>query len=239
MNGTQAKIIGVDKETGSIIAETKTGERITLNPARAESLDYSYARTVHMSQGATFDGTIYAGEAGKMSTAELGYVALSRERLWLRIITDNPDALCKSLEKFADKQTALKASRTPSPEKLEEIKAARRAAGKDLGHTGAFAKKRAAANEAAAQAGPTLGDTAAIPDALDPDFGSDKFAKKMNAAMEKIADKQQAAGNAESAVLNTPSPASARDDALDRQEPERGAQPAPPPAIEVERELGE
>ena len=254
VNGQQAKIIGVDKETGNIIAETKTGERITLNPARAESLDYSCARTVHMSQGATVDGVIYAGEAGKMSTAELGYVALSRERLWLRIITDNPDALCKSLEKFADKQTALKASRTPSPEKLEEIKEARRAAGKDLGHAGDFAKKRAAATEAAQAAGPTLGDTTAIPDALSPDFGSEKFAKKVEAAMDKIQGKQQSASNAESTALNTPAPtpASARDDekgsqssndAPDRQqaEPEQETPPPPPPEPEpeLEHELGE
>ena len=249
MNGTQAKIIGVDKETGSIIAETKTGERITLNPARAENLDYSYARTVHMSQGATVDGVIFAGEAGKMSTAELGYVALSRERLWLRIITDNPDALCKSLEKFADKQTALKASRTPSPEKLEEIKEARRAAGKDLGHAGDFAKKRAAANEAADRASPTLGDTAAIPDALDPDFGSENFTKKVEAAMEKIQGKQQAAANAESTALNTPAPTPtpARDDEKgsndapqqqQQAEPEHET-PPPPPEPEVEHELSD
>ncbi|MEB8476241.1 MobF family relaxase [Acidithiobacillus ferriphilus] len=247
MNGQQAKIIEIDKETGNIIAETKTGERITLNPARAESLDYSYARTVHMSQGATVDGVIYAGEAGKMSTAELGYVALSRERLWLRIITDNPDALCKSLEKFADKQTALKASRTPSPEKLEEIKEARRAAGKDLGRTGDFAKKRAAASLAADLAGPTLGDTAAIPDALSPDLGSDKFTQKVNAAMDKIQGKQQSASNAESTALNTP--ASARDDekssndndAPDRQqaEPEQETPPPPPPEPELEHELSD
>ncbi len=250
VNGQQVKIIGVDKETGNVVAQTKTGEQITLNPARAESLDYSYARTVHMSQGATVERAIVVGEASKVSTAEAAYVACSREKTGLTIITDDMEKLGKSWSKFADKQSALDASRHKAPETYQEIQKARTDADHTLGHTGDFAKKRAAASLAADRAGPTLGDTAAIPDALDPDFGSDKFTKKVNAAMDKIQGKQQAASNAESTALNTPAPTpasgdekgSSSNDAPQQQaEPERETPPPPPPPpeIEAERELGE
>ncbi|WP_278667005.1 MobF family relaxase [Acidithiobacillus ferriphilus] len=242
MNGQQAKIIGVDKETGNIIAETRTGERITLNPTRAEAVDYSYARTVHSSQGATVERAIVVGEASKVSTAEAAYVACSREKTGLQIITDDMEKLGKSWSKFADKQSALDASKTKSPQTYAELQKSRAEADHSLGRTGDFAKKRAAAQAA----GPTLGDTAAIPDALDPDFGSDKFSEKVEEAMDKIQGKQQAASNAESAVLNTPTPASARDDekggsndAPQRAEQVHEAPPPPPPETEMERELGE
>ncbi|MDA8246963.1 MobF family relaxase [Acidithiobacillus sp.] len=253
MNGQQAKIVGVDRETGNIVAETRTGERITLTPARAESLDYSYARTVHSSQGATVERAIVVGEASKVSTAEAAYVACSREKTGLQIITDDTEKLGKSWSKFADKQSALDASKTKSPENYAEIQKARTEADRTLGRAGDFAKKRALANEAAQAAGPTLGDTAKIPDALSPDFGSDKFTQKVNAAMDKIQGKQQAASNAESEVLNatSPTPASARDDEKGSQssndapqqqqaeaEPEHETTP-PPPEVELEHELGE
>ena len=239
MNGQQAKIIGTNKETGNIIAETRAGDRITLNPARAESLDYSYARTVHSSQGATVERAIVVGEASKVSTAEAAYVACSREKTGLQIITDDMEKLGKSWSKFADKQSALDASKTKSPETYADLQKSRAEADRTLGHTGDLAKKRAAANEAAAQAGPTLGDAAAVPDSLDPDFGSDKFTEKVEAAMDKIQGKQQAASNAESEVLNAPSPtpASARDDETGGSS--NDAPPPPRPEVEMERELGE
>ncbi len=245
-NGQQAKIVGVDRETSSIIAETKTGERITLNPARAESLDYSYARTVHSSQGATVERAIVVGEASKVSTAEAAYVACSREKTGLQIITDDMEKLGKSWSKFADKQSALDASKTKSPQTYAELQKSRAEADHSLGNTGDFAKKRAAANLAAAQSGPTLGDSAAIPDALDPDFGSDKFTKKVEAAMEKIQGKQQSASNAESTVLNTPTPTptsgdekgsqSSNDVPQQQAEPEQETPPPPPPEPEPELE---
>ena len=245
-NGQQAKIIGADKETGNIIAETRTGERITLNPTRAEAVDYSYARTVHSSQGATVERAIVVGEASKVSTAEAAYVACSREKTGLQIVTDDSEKLGKSWSKFADRQSALDASRHKTPETYQEIQKARTEADHNLGTVGDFAKKRTAASLAAQAAGPTLGDSAMIPDALDPDFGSEKFAKKVEAAMEKIQGKQQSASNAESTVLNTPTPtpaptsSSSSNDAPQQQaEPEREAPPPTPPEVEVERELGE
>ena len=250
MNGQQAKIVGVDRETGNIIAETRAGEQITLNPARAESLDYSYARTVHSSQGATVERAIVVGEAGRVATAEAAYVACSREKTGLQIITDDAEKLGKSWSKFADKQSAMDASKTKSPETYAELQKSRTEADHTLGQTGDFAKKRAAANLAADRVGPTLADTATIPDPLDPDFGGDKFTQKVNAAMDKIQGKQRSAANVEAEVLNTPAPASAptggdekgsrSNDAPQQQaEPEREAPPPPEPEVEVERELGE
>ena len=251
INGTSGQVVSIDRETGAAIVKPAQGENVRVDGNRAEVLDYSYARTVHSSQGATVERAIVVGEASRPAMAELAYVACSREKTGLTIITDDTEKLGKSWAKFADKQYAMNESKTKSPESYSELKTARTEADHILGNTGDFAKKRAAANLATDRAGPTMGDSAAIPDALDPDFGSDKFTKKVEAAMEKIKGKQQAASNAESTALNTPAPAptsgdekgglSSNDAPQQQAEPERETPPPPPPPpeIEVERELSD
>ena len=247
INGTQG-VVKLDKN-GKPTVITAPGEAVKLHEQKAEAMDYSYARTVHSVQGGTKQKSVPVLTAGGSSSARLTYVAVTREERELEVITDDSDKLCKQVSKYVDRQTALGASKADLMTDSKELKTARTEADRTLGNTGDFAKKRAAATEAAQAAGTTLGDTAAIPDALDPDFGGEKFTKKVEAAMDKIQGKQQSASNAESTVLNAPAPtpASARDDekgssndAQQQQqaEPEHET-PLPPPEIEMEHELSD
>jgi len=147
INGMQAKVIAVDRETGNVIAETKTGEQISINPSRAESIDYSYARTVHSSQGATVERAIVVGESSSAATAEAAYVACSREKTGLQIITDDTEKLGKSWSKFAERQSALDATRTRAPESYAELQSARQEADREAGGIGDLAMKRADARD--------------------------------------------------------------------------------------------
>lgn len=71
-----------------------------------EVADYSYARTIHSAQGATFERAIVIGEASRVAGAEAAYVACSREKTGLEILTDNADKLAQKWEKFAARETA-------------------------------------------------------------------------------------------------------------------------------------
>jgi ATP-dependent exoDNAse (exonuclease V) alpha subunit len=142
INGTQGTVIGIDNKTGEATIKTSIGDIVKVSKERAEALDYSYARTVHSVQGATAEGAIIVGEASRVATAEAAYVGGSREKKYLTIITDNIASLCKSWSKHADKQTALQASRSQTPETIEEIRQARLLADRDLGQAGDLAEKR-------------------------------------------------------------------------------------------------
>ena len=105
-NGDRLSIDSVNPDTGAIRA-TRQGDSkaIELDGHRAQAVDYGWATTVHKSQGATAERTIVAGAANKVATAEQAYVACSRERSSLQIITDNPGELQKRWEKFATNGT--------------------------------------------------------------------------------------------------------------------------------------
>lgn len=103
VNGTAGTVI---IEDGRAYIDTKGG-RVALDPGRAEVLDYSYARTVHSSQGATVERAIVVGEASRAATAQTAYVACSREKTGLSIITDDADRLAQRWEKFAERETAI------------------------------------------------------------------------------------------------------------------------------------
>jgi conjugative relaxase-like TrwC/TraI family protein len=141
-NGTQGKVVNINEKNGKITVETQAGERVTIEKDRAETIDYSYARTVHSAQGATVARAIVVGEASRVATAAAAYVALSREKLGLQIITDNIEKLSKAWSKFATRQNALDAAKTQAPETLNEIRQARQAADYELGQAGDLAEKR-------------------------------------------------------------------------------------------------
>ncbi|MHB1642560.1 MAG: MobF family relaxase [Acidithiobacillus sp.] len=147
INGMQGKVSAIDEKTGGATIQTSTGDTITISPGHAEALDYSYARTVHSSQGATVERSIVVGESSRVATAESAYVACSREKTGLQIITDDADRLGKSWSKFAEKQSAIESSRSPTPETLEEIRQARWAADHELGQAGDLAEKRSQEHE--------------------------------------------------------------------------------------------
>lgn len=135
-------------ENGQISVQTRAGQNIELQHDRAHVLDYSYARTVHSAQGATVERAIVIGEASRVAAAEAAYVACSREKLGLQIITDDTEKLGRAWEKFSDRQTALATAREQhaAPQTLEEIQQARREAGKEVGSVGDLSLARASGN---------------------------------------------------------------------------------------------
>ncbi len=135
-------MVGVDKEAGVVFIKTDQG-MVVIDASKAESLDYSYARTIHSSQGATVDRTILVGEASRQAMGELAYVGCSREKLALMIITDDMDRLMKAWSKFAEKHFAMDAARAKAPESYEELARERAEANREAGKSGDFAQKRA------------------------------------------------------------------------------------------------
>ncbi|MBU2766128.1 relaxase domain-containing protein [Acidithiobacillus ferrivorans] len=202
LNGTQGKVIGIDKEAGVVFIKTDQG-MLAIDARKAESLDYSYARTIHSSQGATVDRTILVGEAARQAMAELAYVGCSREKIALTIITDDMDRLMKAWSKFAEKHFAMDAARAKAPESYEELQKARQEADRESGGVGDLAKKRAA-QQALQEQAPAFID---MPDAMDPDLGSDKFTQKVDAAMEKVAENADAARDSDNTAATGQAPA--------------------------------
>ncbi|MHB1659422.1 MAG: ATP-dependent DNA helicase [Acidithiobacillus sp.] len=134
-------------ENGKASVRTDAGKTVALDTDRGQTMDYSYARTVHSSQGATVERAIVAGEASRVATAESAYVACSREKTGLTIITDDSEKLGKAWGRFADRQAAMEAAKIQAPESLEEIQNARRAAGREIGSVGDLAQAREQAQE--------------------------------------------------------------------------------------------
>ncbi|WMT46581.1 MAG: MobF family relaxase [Acidithiobacillus caldus] len=121
---------------GKAWAETKNG--IIELDEKPQVMDYAYARTVHSSQGATVEHAIVVGEANRVATAEAAYVACSREKQGLDIITNDAEKLGQVWSRFSERQAALDAQQKAQrmeldvPRGLGEIQAARREAERAL-----------------------------------------------------------------------------------------------------------
>ena len=147
VNGQTATIKRVERDQDGgtqATARLDDGREFTLDPRQNHSIDYGWCRTVHSAQGATVDRVIVAGEASRVATAETAYVACSRERESLQIVTDNPERLQKSWETWAEKQHALTAARDASSPDLAELQVLRAEAAAELGRAGDLARAREA-----------------------------------------------------------------------------------------------
>lgn len=92
---------------GKAFANMSDGRSVELRTS--EVMDYGYCRTVHASQGATVDRAIVIAEKTRAG-ANLGYVALSREKHYLEIITDNKEKLAESWGKYVQQESARDAA---------------------------------------------------------------------------------------------------------------------------------
>jgi len=92
---------------GKAFANMGDGRSVELRTS--EVMDYGYCRTVHASQGATVDRAIVIAEKTKAG-ANLGYVALSREKHHLEIITDDKEKLAESWGKYVQQESARDAA---------------------------------------------------------------------------------------------------------------------------------
>ncbi|MDA8119340.1 MAG: hypothetical protein M0Z85_04655, partial [Gammaproteobacteria bacterium] len=103
-NGDDAIIAVRD---GKAFATLRDGRQVPLQAS--EVLDYGYCRTVHASQGATVDRAIVIAESSRAG-ANLGYVALSREKHYLDILTDDKEKLAGSWGKYVQQESARDAA---------------------------------------------------------------------------------------------------------------------------------
>ena len=139
-NGESATIDRI--ENGKPVARLDSGKKIILDPSQGQTVDYGWCRTIHSAQGATVDHVIVAGEASRVATAQTAYVAASRERDTLTILTDNPAALEKNWSQYAEREHALSATKDRSVPNLESLKTLRAEAARDLGRHGDLAQAR-------------------------------------------------------------------------------------------------
>ena len=147
VNGQTATIARLEHDPDggtAIMARLDDGREIKLDPRKNHRIDYGWCRTIHAAQGATVDHVIVAGEASRVATAETAYVACSRERESLRIVTDDPQRLQKSWETWAAKRHALAAARETSTPDLSRLPSLRAAAAHELGRAGDLVQAREA-----------------------------------------------------------------------------------------------
>lgn len=123
-----------NNETGSLVTVTDAGEIevkkdngeiVRLSAKETQHLDHGWAVTVHRSQGRTIDRALVAGEASRTATAQNAYVACSREKWDLRIITDNIKRLQTAWSKVAERETAhdaLSRQSQSAPQSLDAVR---------------------------------------------------------------------------------------------------------------------
>lgn len=140
INGTNGTVVLDEK--GHAAVKTDTGEVVKIQQNKAEALDYSYATTAHMVQGGTNRRSVPAFVAGGSASANIAYVAFTRQTHELEVITDDADKLVKQVGKYTEKQSAMDAAKVQTTGSLEEIQNARREAGHELGSVGDLAQAR-------------------------------------------------------------------------------------------------
>ncbi|MHB8353858.1 MAG: MobF family relaxase, partial [Burkholderiales bacterium] len=140
-NGEDGKVVRLSPE-GPVL-QMEDGRKVTLRANQNHPLDYGYCRTVHKAQGMTKGGAIYALESvGQQAIAQLAGVACTREKARLHILTDDPEKVSKVMEKWAEHETAMQATKASHSVDLETVKELRLQAQKDLGQAGDLSKAR-------------------------------------------------------------------------------------------------
>ena len=142
---TNGQIATIERADGkSIEARLDDGRVMSLDPNRGQVIDHAWCRTVHSSQGATVDHVIIAGEASRVATAETAYVACSRERDALTIITDSPEKLTESWSRWSERQYATESVRGSAQDRDRPLAELCKQAAAELGREGDLARAREA-----------------------------------------------------------------------------------------------
>ncbi|MBU2761718.1 MobF family relaxase [Acidithiobacillus sulfurivorans] len=143
VNGQTGQVVAVDTRRG-LVTIALEGQDMPLEVMADQviALDYGWCRTIHASQGQTVNHVIVAGEASRLATAETAYVAASWERWSLVIYTDDQEKLQQSWTRWAERQSAMQATRTRMVPHLDTLTALRERAAAALGREGDLARVR-------------------------------------------------------------------------------------------------
>lgn len=111
-NGESAHVISVDQEGSKAVIQTQHGERQTLNlkDRTEQHWDHAYASTTWASQGKTAHSVIVHIDSAREKTIsgeQSWYVAISRSRAELTIVTDNKDSLKELVQLSREQKSAM------------------------------------------------------------------------------------------------------------------------------------
>jgi conjugative relaxase-like TrwC/TraI family protein len=113
-NGESARVISVDQEGSKAVIQTQHGERQTLNlnDRTEQHWDHAYASTTWASQGKTAQSVIVHIDSAREKTIsgeQSWYVAISRARVDVRIVTDDKESLRGLVQISHEQKSALQA----------------------------------------------------------------------------------------------------------------------------------
>jgi conjugative relaxase-like TrwC/TraI family protein len=120
-NGELGTITTIDQNRIHVTLDDE--RRISFDPQRFPHIDHGYAVTSYSSQGLTVDRVLLNAdtrESMQLLNDRMAYVALSRARDEALIYTDSVPSLRETLNRAADKETALEATRENSRDKQQE-----------------------------------------------------------------------------------------------------------------------
>ena len=110
-NGDTGRIVSLDEETITVVDKAGATKDIQRDGLAAQGLDHGYALTAHDFQGATVNKIVVAMSSTEtMADQKAFYVAVSRARDDITLVTDDPERLAARLEaQTGEKITALEA----------------------------------------------------------------------------------------------------------------------------------
>ena len=146
-NGEDAKIVRLDSD--GPVARMADGREVTLRTDQAHPADYGYCRTVHKAQGMSKGGALMGVEAdmAQEALAQITGVGCTRAKRWLEMVTDDPEKLGKKMEKWAQHEAAIEATKSSDRVDLQTLQSLRAEAQADLGRAGDLSRARESTEE--------------------------------------------------------------------------------------------
>ncbi len=108
-SGDLAQIVAIDQRGRAVLA-TKTDQTRVVDFSEYHTVDYAYVSTGHGAQGRTVDNVIQLADGEhreSVANTKAQYVAGTRERKGLYIVTDDYDAMVRQAERQYEKMVAL------------------------------------------------------------------------------------------------------------------------------------